>query len=446
MLNFFPKIFPGPLLLEPVDIETLHQLPKMSDSLHVVVVPSPFASLASLYEVDPDADALLIVPPSSQKFAPWDVATPPQHSQVNGIVSKHSTAAAAPASRPGLRIKVSSKHLALSSKIFKNKLQFGASKAARQSDGRLHLQLAEGFDPKAVSIVLNTVHGRGSKVPKSVDLETLAQIALFVDRFQLFDAVEVYGDRWISKLEGNLPEAYNRDLILWIYVSHVFRNAEVFKAVSRTAVAGSDGPIKTLGLPIREKVISKRYRPAQSPVQSRTNTIQETSTSNAKPSSPKPLPSCTKLSTSSPPARPPAPNTTATPFSSASSSKPSTPAVSYGLAQKNPSTASVSTLSCTQFREPSRAKAAVLQSTATSGVTLALPTVSMVLIKTSITTLPETEGHQESAPASTEERAAQLLLKRLQSQSRGADTLTRTPARRESWFGGLMTWTPWKTK
>jgi len=228
----------------------------MSDSLHVVVVPSPFASLASLYEVDPDADTLLIVPPSSQKFAPWDVATPPQHSRVSAV---HSTAAAPPASRPGLRIKVSSKHLALSSKIFRNKLQYGASKAARQPDGRLHLQLAEGFDPKAVSIVLNTVHGRGSKVPKSIDLETLAQIALFVDRFQLFDAVEVYGDRWISKLEGNLPDAYNRDLILWIYISHVFRNAEVFKAVSRTAVAGSDGPIKTLGLPIRERIISKRY-------------------------------------------------------------------------------------------------------------------------------------------------------------------------------------------
>ncbi|KAK3986100.1 hypothetical protein QBC44DRAFT_297825 [Cladorrhinum sp. PSN332] len=226
----------------------------MSDSLHVVVVASPFANLASLYEVDPDADALLIVPPSSQKFALWDVDSQ-QKSQVNGIVNKNSTAAAPPASRPGLRIKVSSKHLALSSKTFKNKLQFGASKAAKQSDGRIHLQLAEGFDPKAVSIVLNAVHGRGAKVPKAVDLDTLAQIALFVDRFQLFDAVEVYGDRWISKLEDNLPQIYGRDLVLWIYISHVFRNAEVLKAVSQTAVTGSDGPIKTLGLPIRDKII-----------------------------------------------------------------------------------------------------------------------------------------------------------------------------------------------
>ncbi|KAK4223583.1 hypothetical protein QBC38DRAFT_45785 [Podospora fimiseda] len=223
----------------------------MSDSLHVVVVVSPFANLASLYEVDPDADTLLIVPPSNQKFAPWDVNTP--HQQVNGIVN--STAAAPPASRPGLRIKVSSKHLALSSKIFKNKLQFGASKAVKQSDGRIHLQLAEGFDPKAVSIVLNAIHGKGSKIPKTVDLDTLAQIAVFVDRFQLFDALEVYGDRWISKLEDNLPNVYGRDLVLWIYVSHVFRNSEVLKTVSRTAVAGSDGPIKTLGLPIREKII-----------------------------------------------------------------------------------------------------------------------------------------------------------------------------------------------
>ncbi|SPQ17636.1 a4f1a270-10ac-4419-9b55-8945e28df65c [Thermothielavioides terrestris] len=224
------------------------------DAVEVALVASPFANLAPLYEVDPDADALLIVPPVNQDFAPW--REPHQPGEVNGVLKTSSTtAAAAPASRPGLRIKVSSKHLTLASRVFRNKLQFGSSRAARQSDGRIHLKLADGFDPKAVSIVMNAVHGRGSKVPKAVDLDTLAQIALFVDRFQLLDAVEVYAERWIAKLESSVPDADGRDLVLWIYASHVFRHAAIFHAVTKSAAARSAGPIPTLGLPIREKII-----------------------------------------------------------------------------------------------------------------------------------------------------------------------------------------------
>ncbi|GAB1309865.1 BTB domain-containing protein [Madurella fahalii] len=221
------------------------------DNLQVVVVASPFANMTSLYEVDPDADVLLIVPRDDRPFAPWN------DSHTEGTNSaKHSTTAAAPTSQPSLRIKVCSRHLALASRVFRNKLQFGSTRSARQSDGRVHLKLAEGFDPKAVSIVMNAIHGRGSKVPKSVDLETLAQIALFVDRFQLLDAVEVYAERWIAKLEDVLPDTYNRDLVLWIYISHVFHQAEVFKTVTRVAATHSTGPIRSLGLPIREKIIN----------------------------------------------------------------------------------------------------------------------------------------------------------------------------------------------
>ncbi len=235
--------------------ETQHRcgIKKMA-AVEVLVTPSPFANLAPLYEVDPDADALLIVPTSNQPFAPWE--DPFQVNGINGL-HKKKTHAAAPASRPGLRIKVSSKHLALASRVFRNKLQFGSTKATRQSDGRVHLKLAEGFDPKAVSIVVNAVHGRGSQVPKAVDLETLAQIAVVVDRLQLLDAVDVYADRWISKLEGRIQDVYDRDLVLWIFISHVFRRSDIFKAVSKTAAAQAQGPIQTLNLPIREKIISQ---------------------------------------------------------------------------------------------------------------------------------------------------------------------------------------------
>ncbi|KAL1837774.1 hypothetical protein VTJ49DRAFT_3410 [Mycothermus thermophilus] len=243
------------------------------DFVEVVVVASPFANITPLYDVDPDADALLIVPPpkhepkSSHDHQPLLNGINGTHAvtEVNGVdglgIHNPSDAyqvASPPATRSqkGLRLKVSSKHLTLASRVFKIKLQFANLGAARQSDGRVHLQLAPVFDPTAVSIVMNALHVRGSKVPKTLDLETLTNVAVFVDRFQLVDAIDIYAERWISRLEASVPTAYTPDLIRWIYISHVFRHADIFKAVTKAAAAQSSGPIPTLGLPIRDKIIN----------------------------------------------------------------------------------------------------------------------------------------------------------------------------------------------
>ncbi|KAK1834412.1 hypothetical protein QBC39DRAFT_301251 [Podospora conica] len=216
------------------------------DTVKVAVVGSPFANLFPIYDVAGDeADVLLIVPSSTKPFAPWDEPVP----------NPYRPATAAIKSSSGLRIKASSKHLILASRVLKNKLHHASAKTSTQSDGRIHLTLAEGFDPKAASIVLNAIHSRGSKVPRAIDLETLAKIALFVDRFQLYDAVEIYADRWITKLEDQLADAFDRDLVFWIYVSYVFRRSDLFQSATKAAVAQSNGPLRTLGLPIREKII-----------------------------------------------------------------------------------------------------------------------------------------------------------------------------------------------
>ncbi|KAM7184756.1 hypothetical protein V8F33_012802 [Rhypophila sp. PSN 637] len=204
----------------------------MMDSLQILVVESPFANMTSLYEVDHDADVLLIVPP----FTPSS--------------SKSTTL--------GLRLKISSKHLTLSSKPFKNKLQFRKSSQI-QSDGRVHISLTPGFDPKAVTVVLNAVHGRGSKVPKNVDLNTLAKIAFFVDKFQFYESLEIYADRWITALwkssSSSVDELSEQALTQWIYISYIFKQAEIFKQTTRQIALVASGPINTHGLPIREKII-----------------------------------------------------------------------------------------------------------------------------------------------------------------------------------------------
>lgn len=221
-----------------------------------------------LYEVDAEADTLLIIPTPSKSFAPWETSTPPSSPDASSVyagilrgTSRPSNIYASIASSPELRIKVSSKHLSLASKHFRNKFRYSndtAAAADTDADGRIHITLA-GYDPQAVIIVMDIIHGRGRKVPRSVDLETLAKIAVFVDAFKFHEAVEVYADRWFSGLErvSPLPKVYDRDLVLWIYTSYVFRQGEVFKAATRVAVLQSDRPVKSLGLQVREGVISE---------------------------------------------------------------------------------------------------------------------------------------------------------------------------------------------
>lgn len=121
--------------------------------------------------------------------------------------------------------------------------------------------------------VMDIVHGRGRKVPRTVpDVETLAKIAVVVDAFKFHDAVEVYAERWFAGLLSSLLSSRNsnkgrdeavmeaaddRELVLWIFASYVFRQAEVFKAATRVAVLRSEGPIPSLGLQVREGVISE---------------------------------------------------------------------------------------------------------------------------------------------------------------------------------------------
>ncbi|KAH8783391.1 hypothetical protein F5883DRAFT_538633 [Diaporthe sp. PMI_573] len=206
-----------------------------------------------LYEVDPDADTLIIIPTPSKSFAPWEETPPPSDasSVYAGILrgtSRPPNTYASIASAPEVRLKVSSRHLGLASKHFRNKFRYDNPVEA---DGRVHVTLG-GYDPKAVIVVMDAVHGRGRKVPRSVDLELLAKIAVFVDAFKFHEAVEIYAERWFEGLGGALPTEYGRELVLWIYASYVFRQHEVFKRASNVAILQSNGPIRSLGLQIRD--------------------------------------------------------------------------------------------------------------------------------------------------------------------------------------------------
>lgn len=129
----------------------------------------------------------------------------------------------------------------------------------RESNGgQLRLwDLDDVLDVKAFVVVMNIIHGRNRNVPRAVDLEMLSKIAVVVHYLGCHEAVEVFSSIWIDHLKPSIPDTYCRDLVLWILITSVFRDAELFKSVTHTAILKSDQKIPTLGLPIQAGIICK---------------------------------------------------------------------------------------------------------------------------------------------------------------------------------------------
>jgi len=150
---------------------------------------------------------------------------------------------------------LSSRHLILASHYFDKKLN-GTWKEATPdpTDGRYHLETSD-WDPDALLILMNIIHGRTRSVPRRVDCEMLAKIAVLVDYYNCHEVVEVFSSMWTDALKNQLPSECTRDLVLWLLIAHVFRLDDVFANITKTAVLEGQGPMPTMDLPMPSIVV-----------------------------------------------------------------------------------------------------------------------------------------------------------------------------------------------
>ncbi|KAI1086059.1 hypothetical protein F5B19DRAFT_200455 [Rostrohypoxylon terebratum] len=209
-----------------------------------------------MYVIDPDGDMILTLKNPCAPFAVWcedDATASPGHQNSNSLAECNNENEQTPI--PSLvTFRISSRHLSLASgRTRKMRHQWEQEK---QSDGHTHISV-EDWDSAALLTVMDIIHLRNRRVANSVTLEHLSQLAVIVDYFEFHEAVEVFSKRWISNLQPEIPTSYCRDLILWIWVSHVFQEKKVLKNVINTAVQHSPGQMQSLGLPIPDSTINK---------------------------------------------------------------------------------------------------------------------------------------------------------------------------------------------
>lgn len=115
---------------------------------------------------------------------------------------------------------------------------------------------AQDWDEEAFVILMNVLHLRNHKVPRTLTLQMLAKFALLVDYYECNESVDLAVSIWVADLrvKAPIPKTYCRDLILWIWISWTFKLSDLFKQATAVTIRQSTEPIHNLGLPIPVRI------------------------------------------------------------------------------------------------------------------------------------------------------------------------------------------------
>lgn len=148
-----------------------------------------------------------------------------------------------------VHLQVSSKHMILASSVFKAMLQRNGFKegCTLASTGAVEVPLPDDR-PEAFITILDIIHGRTRKVPRKIELDMLTKIAVLVDKYSFHEAVEMFSDMWVARLDPPwkkgrdgekldiFPDLIETDILCsWLTISWVFGKADLFREATKYA-------------------------------------------------------------------------------------------------------------------------------------------------------------------------------------------------------------------
>ena len=111
-------------------------------------------------------------------------------------------------------------------------------------------------DPDTLLILLHAIHGRFRRVPRKVDLKTLTQIAILVDKYELLEVTDLLLDHWLRDIEDTFPSTFDDDLLSRICVAYIFQRETTLQKLIGIATLESSGILDRGNLPIQSQVSS----------------------------------------------------------------------------------------------------------------------------------------------------------------------------------------------
>ncbi|EEU34832.1 uncharacterized protein NECHADRAFT_55114 [Fusarium vanettenii 77-13-4] len=151
---------------------------------------------------------------------------------------------------------VSSAHLSQASPVFRKMLNGLFAEAVADSQG-LYRITTTGWDPEALVIVLDIMHGHNRSVPRQLTLEMIAKVAMIVDYYDCLEIVEVFAGIWVDALAESQSGTYGKDSMLWLLVSWVFQRQDIFEKMTGLALRHSERLITVGYVPIPHVILRR---------------------------------------------------------------------------------------------------------------------------------------------------------------------------------------------
>ncbi|KAF1813176.1 hypothetical protein P152DRAFT_513462 [Eremomyces bilateralis CBS 781.70] len=139
----------------------------------------------------------------------------------------------------------SSRHLSVASPYFDRMFSGPWKESESVKSGSLDVSALPSCGPTSYSIILNAMHGRFRKVPKSLPKAELLQVGKLVDYYECLEVIEYQAERWVDDafkcdepaLEGGEMSAE------WLFLSWIFPNSAIFGLVSKNWVRKAENAV-----------------------------------------------------------------------------------------------------------------------------------------------------------------------------------------------------------
>ena len=153
-------------------------------------------------------------------------------------------------------VKVSSRHLALASRVFRAMFDGNFRERVQPRDHELTKVPLPDDDPDAMMILLGVIHGLNKRVSRTIDKPSFIAVTILIDKYELHESSQVYADMWFDDLwaKRSLSTPHLTD---WIYVCWVLGKAMYFKSLTKRAISDCGSKFEDNGLPFPEFIASK---------------------------------------------------------------------------------------------------------------------------------------------------------------------------------------------
>ncbi|KAF0638231.1 hypothetical protein FPSE5266_05421 [Fusarium pseudograminearum] len=155
-----------------------------------------------------------------------------------------------------VRMRVSSRHLILASSTFRAMLEGPWIENLSHSQPGPAQIMTSDWDPVALAIVMDAVHGRYNDVPENINIGLLMRIAVIMDYYALHESLRHIGNVWITNLRASceMPKSSLKTSLMWLSVAWVFPQEEIMTSMSKIILKWSRGLNMTLALPVGDTI------------------------------------------------------------------------------------------------------------------------------------------------------------------------------------------------